>query len=58
MAFSNKIIIFKNDRLGDFLHSVAAINNIIEQNPDKEIVIFLSKISENFYFLIKKKIQN
>jgi len=55
MAFSNKIIIFKNDRLGDFLHSVAAINNIIEQNPDKEIVIFLSKISENFYFLIKKK---
>ena len=55
MTFNNKIIIFKNDRLGDFLHSVAAINNIIEQNPDKEIIIFLSKISKNFYFLIKKK---
>ena len=55
MEFNEKIIIFKNDRLGDLLHGVPAINNIIEQNPDKEIIIFLSKISKNFYFLFKKK---
>ena len=55
MEFNEKIIIFKNDRLGDLLHGVHAINNIIEQNPDKEIIIFLSKISKNFYFLFKKK---
>jgi hypothetical protein len=55
MEFNEKIIIFKNDRLGDFLHGVAAIKNIIEQNPEKEIIIFLSKISKSFYFLIKKK---
>ena len=55
MEFDKKIIIFKNDRLGDLLHSVPAINNVIDQNPDKEIIIFLSKISKNFYFLFKKK---
>ena len=55
MKSNKKIIIFKNDRLGDLLHSVSAINNVIDQNPDKEIVIFLSKISKNFYFLFKKK---
>ena len=52
---NKKIIIFKNDRLGDFIHGVAAINNIIAKNPDKEVVIFLSKISEKFYFLVKNK---
>jgi hypothetical protein len=55
MEFNKKIIIFKNDRLGDLLHSVPAIINVIEQNPDKKIIIFLSKISKNFYFLFKKK---
>ena len=55
MEFNEKIVIFKNDRLGDLLHGVPAINNIIEQNPDKEIIIFLSKINKNFYFLFKKK---
>ena len=58
MEFNKKIIIFKNDRLGDLLHSVPAIINVIEQNPDKKIIIFLSKISKNFYFLFKKKILN
>ena len=29
------------------------INNIIAKNSDKEIVVFLSKISKKFYFLIK-----
>ena len=48
-----KIIIFKNDNVGDLVHSVPAINNIIFQNQDKEVVIFLSKSSEEFYFLVK-----
>ena len=55
MEFNEKIIIFKNDRLGDLLHGAAAINNIKEKNPEKEIIIFLSKVSKNFYFLFKKK---
>jgi ADP-heptose:LPS heptosyltransferase len=55
MKFNKKIIIFKNDRLGDLLHSIPAINNVIDQNPDKEIIIFLSKISKSFYFLFKKE---
>ena len=55
MKSDKKIVIFKNDRLGDLLHSVPAIKNIIEKNSDKEIIIFLSKISKNFYFLFKKK---
>ena len=50
----NKIIIFKNDRVGDLVHSISAINDIIFKNQDKKIVVFLSKISENFYFLFKK----
>ena len=41
-----KIIIFKNDRVGDLVHSISAINDIIFQNQDKKIVVFLSKISE------------
>ncbi len=51
----NKIVIFKNDRLGDLIHGVAAINNIISNNEDKKVIVFLSKISEKFSFLFKKK---
>ena len=43
-----KIIIFKNDNVGDLVHSVPAIKDIISQNLDKEVVIFLSKNSEKF----------
>ena len=53
ISMKKKIIIFKNDRVGDLVHSVSAINDLIFQNQDKEIVIFLSKISEKFYFLFK-----
>ena len=48
-----KIIIFKNDGVGDLVHSVPAIKDIISQNLDKEVVIFLSKNSEKFYFLFE-----
>ena len=50
-----KIIVFKNDSIGDLVHSLPAINKIVLQNSDKEIIIFLSKISEKFYFLLKKE---
>ena len=41
-----KIVIFKNDNVGDLVHSVSAINDIIFRNLDKEVVIFLSKNNE------------
>ena len=50
-----KIVIFKNDRVGDLVPSLPAINNIILQNSDKEIIVYLSEMNVNFYFLLKKK---
>ena len=34
---SNKVIIFKNDRIGDLVSSVPAINLIIEQNINNNL---------------------
>ena len=48
-----KIIIFKNDRVGDLVPSVPAIKKIITQNSHKEIILYLSEMNKNFYFLIK-----
>ena len=45
-----KILIFKNDRLGDLMHSIEGINAISVSNPDKKVIIYLSKISEKFFF--------
>ena len=50
-----KILVFKNDRLGDLVHGYSAINNLILNNPDKEIIIFLSKLSKDFFFLFEAK---
>tara|TARA_Y100000590_G_scaffold467765_1_gene647880 strand:- start:1113 stop:2153 length:1041 start_codon:yes stop_codon:yes gene_type:complete len=49
-----KILIFKNDRVGDLTKSIPAIDKIISTNSENEVVVFLSKISEKFYFLFKK----
>ena len=46
-----KIIIFKNDAIGDLIHSREAIHNISVSNPNKQIVLFLSINSKNFNFL-------
>ena len=46
-----KIIIFKNDAVGDLVQSLDAINNIIYNNSDKSIIIYLSERSKNFDFL-------
>ncbi len=51
---NSKIIIFKNDAVGDLTQSLNAIYNIIENNADKKILIYLSERSKNFSFLIKK----
>ena len=52
---SSKIIIFKNDRIGDLIPSVSAINLIIEKNKDKEVIIYLSEINHKMKFLFNEK---
>jgi len=52
---SNKVIIFKNDRIGDLVSSVPAINLIIEQNINKKVIIYLSNINFNMKFLLNNK---
>jgi hypothetical protein len=49
----NKILILKNDRVGDLFHSLDGINAIIQQNKDSHIEIVLSNITNNFNFLFK-----
>ena len=46
------VIILKNDAVGDLTHSLHAINNIIKNNKDQKIIIYLSERSEKFAFLI------
>ena len=52
---NNQIIIFKNDAVGDLTHSLPAINKIIRNHKDYQIIIYLSEKSKNFNFLIKNK---
>ena len=52
---NNQIIIFKNDAVGDLTHSLPAINKIIKNHKDDQIIIYLSERSKNFNFLIKDK---
>ena len=40
-----KIIILKNDRVGDLFVSLSAINLILNKHQDKEIHIYLSKLN-------------
>jgi hypothetical protein len=50
--YINKIVIYKNDAVGDLAHSLVAIKNIINSYPKHKIVIYLSERSINFSFLI------
>ena len=50
-----KILILKNDRIGDLMPSMPAINLIIEKNKDKKIIIYLSEISYKMKFLFNEK---
>ena len=47
-----KIIVFKNDAVGDLTQSLKAIKNIVNTHKDKIIEIYLSERSEKFNFLI------
>ena len=47
-----KIIVFKNDAVGDLTQSLKAIKNIANSHKDKIIEIYLSERSEKFSFLI------
>ena len=55
MKKNENIIILKNDRIGDLIPSVAAINLIINKNQDKKIIIYLSNINYKMKFLFEKK---
>ncbi len=55
MKKNENIIIFKNDRIGDLIPSVAAIDLIIGNNQDKKVIIFLSNINYKMKFLFEKK---
>ena len=55
MNLKKKIIIFKNDAVGDLVQSLQSINNVIKRYSENEIIIYLSERSKNFSFLIKKK---
>ena len=50
-----KIIVFKNDAVGDLTQSLKAINNITKIHNNKIIEIYLSERSEKFDFLINDK---
>ncbi len=47
-----KVIVLKNDAVGDLTQSLKAINNIINSHQNKIIEIYLSERSEKFNFLI------
>ena len=51
---SSKVIIFKNDRVGDLISSVSAINLILKNNKDKKIIIYLSEINYKMRFLFNE----
>jgi len=52
---NNHIIILKNDAVGDLTKSLYAINNIIKNNKDQKIIIYLSERSEKFSFLLNNE---
>ena len=47
----DKILILKNDRVGDLFNSLDGINAILEDNPNAKIEIILSNISQKLSFL-------
>jgi len=49
---NNHVLILKNDAVGDLCQSLNAINNIIHNNKENKILIYLSERSKKFNFLI------
>ena len=50
-----KILIFKNDRVGDLFHSLKGINQILNEHLEYQINIYLSDYSKGFNFLFDRK---
>ena len=50
-----KILILKNDRVGDLFHSIKGINSIINKHKDHHIEIILSNYSKDMSFLFDIK---
>ena len=50
-----KIVVLKNDAIGDTIHSLPCIKEIVDIHADKEIFFFLSKRNKDIYKFIKKK---
>ena len=51
----NKILVLKNDRVGDLANALKGINSLLNENKDKQIEIILSDISKDLSFLFKIK---
>ncbi len=49
------VVILKNDAVGDLVHSIPAIFNLIENKEVSKITLFLSNQSEQFIFFFKNK---
>tara|TARA_B100002052_G_scaffold298951_1_gene334394 strand:+ start:10414 stop:11442 length:1029 start_codon:yes stop_codon:yes gene_type:complete len=47
------VVILKNDAVGDLVHSLEAINNIVNDVEIDKITIYISKLSKKFDFLFK-----
>ena len=45
------VIILKNDAVGDLVHSLNGIYNIINNTDVDKVTIFVSKLSKKFNFL-------
>ena len=50
-----KILILKNDRVGDLFHAINGINSIINKHKDYDIEIILSNYSKEMSFLFNIK---
>ena len=50
-----KILILKNDRVGDLFHAIRGINSIINKHNTHNIEIILSNYSKEMSFLFKIK---
>ena len=49
-----KIVVLKNDSIGDTIHSLASINEILNKHNSDDIYFFLSKINQYTFFFFKK----
>ena len=56
MNKEKSIVIFKNDAVGDLTQTLPALNNIIKNNKNIKIIIYLSERSKDFFFLINNNL--